>query len=87
VIKCSSPFSSKPFSSESEKIWQTTVFPSVKPSSRREVLLLDQWLNSMLQENLERNQDPLGSVDLLSFLTSFNRCSEGSTKFVFNLLS
>ena len=45
---------------EDERMWYTTVFPSVRPSGRREVLMLDEWLEKMLQDNMEKSSDPLG---------------------------
>jgi hypothetical protein len=45
---------------EKEKMWVTTVFPSARPSNRREVLLLDQWLTKMLEETIPKTTDMLG---------------------------
>ncbi|PRP81719.1 hypothetical protein PROFUN_10819 [Planoprotostelium fungivorum] len=47
---------------ETERMWETKIFPSSKPTGRREVVLLDNWLNQQLQENVEKNPDPLESV-------------------------
>ena len=47
---------------EKEKLWATKVFPSTKPTGRKEVLLLENWLNKMLQENIAKVVDPLEAV-------------------------
>eukprot|EP01112_Ceratiomyxa_fruticulosa_P015466 TRINITY_DN4547_c0_g1_i1.p1 TRINITY_DN4547_c0_g1~~TRINITY_DN4547_c0_g1_i1.p1 ORF type:complete len:838 (+),score=208.06 TRINITY_DN4547_c0_g1_i1:368-2881(+) len=54
--------SQQTFFSEKDKMWHTTVFPSLKPTSRQEVLLLDKWLNDMLAENVAKVQDPVEAV-------------------------
>jgi hypothetical protein len=41
-------------------MWETVIFPSNRPSGRKEVKLLDQWLNTMLHQNLLKSEDPLG---------------------------
>ena len=41
------------------KHWRAQLFPSVAPASKREVELLGEWLNSVLAENLETNENPL----------------------------
>lgn len=44
-----------------DKIWKTTVFPSLKPASRKEVLLLDKWLTQMLEDNKNKSLTPIGT--------------------------
>lgn len=41
------------------KSWRANLFPSSSPASKREVELLGEWLNSVLAENLETNENPL----------------------------
>lgn len=41
------------------KNWRASIFPSSSPASKREVELLGEWLNSVLAENLETNENPL----------------------------
>ena len=41
------------------KKWRQSMFPAPAPASRREVELLGEWLNSVLAENLEQNDNPL----------------------------
>jgi hypothetical protein len=41
------------------KTWRKNLFPTTSPASRREVELLGEWLNSVLAENLEKNESPL----------------------------
>jgi len=46
-------------SSLAVKSWRASLFPISSPASRREVELLGEWLNSVLAENLEINDNPL----------------------------
>eukprot|EP01105_Mastigella_eilhardi_P022176 TRINITY_DN5447_c0_g1_i1.p1 TRINITY_DN5447_c0_g1~~TRINITY_DN5447_c0_g1_i1.p1 ORF type:complete len:820 (-),score=235.45 TRINITY_DN5447_c0_g1_i1:84-2522(-) len=47
---------------DKDKVWKKTVFPSLKPASRREVLLLDEWLTETLEENQKKNLGPIDMV-------------------------
>eukprot|EP00002_Diphylleia_rotans_P012333 TRINITY_DN2412_c0_g2_i1.p1 TRINITY_DN2412_c0_g2~~TRINITY_DN2412_c0_g2_i1.p1 ORF type:complete len:882 (-),score=178.89 TRINITY_DN2412_c0_g2_i1:204-2849(-) len=59
---------------EKERVWKATVFPGLRPSSRREVVLLDKWLNDQLTQSMSRNKDPIEIVREAQFLysASFN---------------
>ena len=41
------------------KKWRQNLFPTPSPASKREVELLGEWLNSVLAENLEQNDNPI----------------------------
>ena len=45
------------------KLWHTTVFPALRPSGRRDVLLLERWLNTMLES---QRLDNMGPIEVLS---------------------
>lgn len=46
-------------SSLAVKNWRHNLFPQSSPASQREVELLGEWLNSVLAENLEQNDNPI----------------------------
>ena len=46
-------------SSMAIKSWRQANFTVSSPASRREVQLLGEWLNSVLADNLEKNENPL----------------------------
>jgi hypothetical protein len=50
------------FKTDKDKLWHTVIFPTHKPSGRKEVFLLEEWLNNMLHQNLGRSEDPLAAV-------------------------
>ena len=42
---------------EKEQIWVSVIFPSMKPSGRQDVSLLDDWLNRSLAEKVRGSEE------------------------------
>jgi hypothetical protein len=56
---------------EETHVWRITLFPSPIPTSRREIVLLESWLNKKLDEILAAKFTPIGNSWLFSECLSF----------------